>query len=200
MKQGLFGLTLSAVLFSASVAFAAQIGAQAPDFALADVDGKVVKLQDFRGKTVVLEWFNPDCPFVRNSHGKGSLKGLAERHAKDGVVWLAINSNRPGSQGAGLERNRRARADYRLSHPLLLDETGATGKAYGATNTPHLFVIDPKGVLVYAGAIDNAPDGAGEYPRGGRLVNHVDEALAALKAGKPVTTPKTKAYGCGVKY
>jgi peroxiredoxin len=178
----------------------AALGQPAPDFTLSDLDGKEVKLSDHRGKTVVLEWFNPECPFVKLSHGKGSLKGLAESHLKNGVVWLAINSGGPGRQGHGLDKNRAAQKDFGLSHPILLDEDGSVGKSYGATNTPHLFIIDAQGVLVYRGAIDNSPDGEGATPTGGTLINYVTLALAELGAGKPLSTPETKAYGCSVKY
>src|SRR5690606_9499134 len=136
-------------------AAAAKIGQPAPDFALPDLDGKTVRLSDFKGKTVVLEWFNPDCPFVKKAHGEGALKDMAARTAEKGVVGLAINSGAAGKQGHGKERNIKAKADYGMGHPILLDETGATGRAYGAKRTPHMYVVDPKGVLVYAGAIDN---------------------------------------------
>ena len=182
------------------VAGTAKLGEKAPDFELSDLDGKPVKLSSFLGKTVVLEWFNPECPFVKNSHTKGSLVGTAEKHQKQGVVWLAINSGAPGKQGTGAEKNQSAKASFGFTHPVLLDESGAVGKAYDAKRTPHLYVIDPKGVLVYRGAIDNSPDGEGESPEGGKLVNHVDAALADLAAGRPVAKPETEAYGCSVKY
>jgi peroxiredoxin len=178
----------------------AKIGAPAPDFELSDTEGKTVKLSSLRGNPVVLEWFNPECPFVKKSHGKGSLVDTAARHKKAGVTWLAVNSGAPGKQGHGLEKNRAAKADFKLDHPILLDEDGAVGKAYGAARTPHMFVIDEKGVLVYAGAIDNSPDGEGESPSDATLVNHVDAALADLKAGRSVARPETEAYGCSVKY
>jgi peroxiredoxin len=178
----------------------ADIGKPAPDFTLKDVDGNAVHLADSRGKVVVLEWFNPECPFVNRSHTKGSLKGTAARHQADGVVWLAIDSSAPGKQGYAPEDIRDAAKRFGLTHPVLRDESGAVGHAYEATNTPHLFVIDKSGVLVYGGAIDNSPDAEGESPQGGSLVNYVDEALADLAAGRPVRTARTKAYGCGVKY
>lgn len=179
---------------------AAVVGKPAPDFTLADLTGKEVKLSSFKGKVVVLEWFNPGCPFVKRSHTVGSLIDTAKRHTKDGVVWLAINSGGPGKQGAELAMNVEAAKTWALTHPILRDESGSVGKAYGATNTPHMFVIDKKGVLAYAGAIDNSPDGEGQSPEGGKLTNHVDAALANLAAGKPVAVPTTKAYGCSVKY
>lgn len=178
----------------------AAVGQPAPDFTLSDLDGKTVKLSSFKGKTVVLEWFNPGCPFVKKSHGKGTLKEAAAKHTKSGVVWLAINSSGAGREGHGLEPNRDAAKTWSMSHPILVDATGEVGKKYGATNTPHMFVIDDKGTLVYKGAIDNSPDGEGESPTDGKLVSYVDEALAAVAAGKAVKTAETKAYGCSVKY
>ncbi len=175
------------------------LGKPAPDFTLKDLDGKDVKLADFKGKIVVLEWFNPNCPFVKNAHGKGSLVSTAEKHKSD-VVWLAINSGAPGKQGHDVEANKTAAAEWKLPHPVLRDEDGKVGKAYGATNTPHMIVIGKDGVVAYAGAIDNSPDGEGQSPTGGTLVNYVDAAIADLQAGNAVKTPLTKAYGCGVKY
>jgi peroxiredoxin len=177
----------------------AELGKPAPDFELKDLDGKAVKLSDYKGKIVVLEWFNPDCPFVVRNYGEGgSLRGQAERLAKDGVVWIGINSGAEGKQGAGLERNRKARADWKLANPLLLDTKGDVGRRYEAKTTPHMYVIDAKGLLVYRGAIDNAPSGKPEGDE--KLVNYVDAAIADLKAGKPVGKADTKAYGCSVKY
>lgn len=178
----------------------AEVGKAAPDFALKDLNGKDVKLSSYKGKTVVLEWFNPSCPFVKKSHSVGSLVDTAKRQTKSGVVWLAINSGAPGKQGNELALNTDAVKSWSLEHPVLRDESGAVGKAYGATNTPHMFVIDKKGVLVYAGAIDNSPDAEGKSPEGGKLINYVDQALAELAGGKAVSVPSTKAYGCGVKY
>jgi peroxiredoxin len=176
------------------------VGQSAPDFTLKDLDGHDVALASYRGKVVVLEWFNPKCPFVNKSHTKGSLKGTAARHIAEGVVWLGIDSSAPGKQGYEPAEIRDGAKVFGLTHPILRDDTGAVGRAYGATNTPHMFVVDKGGTVVYAGAIDNSPDGEGESPQEGPLVNYVDAALADLAAGRPVHTPKTKAYGCGVKY
>lgn len=178
----------------------AALGQAAPDFTLPDLDGKTLRLSDFRGKTVVLEWFNPGCPFVQKSHTKGSLVDTAARLTKTGVVWLAINSSAPGKQGHGLDVNRKAKEQYGLSHPVLLDESGAVGRLYGATSTPHMYVIDAQGKLVYRGAIDNSPDGEAESPSDGKLVRYVEDAVSAVAAGKPVAVAETKAYGCSVKY
>jgi peroxiredoxin len=158
----------------AVAAATADIGKPAPDFTLKDVDGRDVHLADSRGKVVVLEWFNPKCPFVNLSHTKGSLKGAAARHLAEGVVWLGIDSSAPGKQGYEPDEIRDAVKRFGLTHPILRDETGVVGRAYGATNTPHVFVIDKAGTLVYAGAIDNSPDAEGESPQDGPLVNYVD--------------------------
>lgn len=176
-------------------------GAVAPDFELQDLAGKPVKLSAFVGKIVVLEWFNPGCPYVQRAHQKGSLRGTGSRWDADpDVVWLAINSGAPGKQGHGVEANRAAVERFGIKYPVLLDESGAVGRKYGATNTPHMFVIDAKGVLVYAGAIDNSPDGEGESPSDGKLVRYVDQALEALEGGRAVPVSRTDAYGCSVKY
>ena len=176
------------------------LGKPAPDFTLEALDGTKVSLASFKGKTVVLEWFNPKCPFVVSSHTKGSLVATAKKHTDAGVVWLAINSGAPGKQGHEPAENQAAVQAWSLAHPVLRDPTGEIGKAYGATNTPNMFVIDPAGTVVYAGAIDNSPDGEGQSPAGGTLINHVDAALADLAAGRPVATPLTRPYGCSVKY
>ncbi len=184
----------------APVIAAAKVGDPAPDFELGDLEGNKLKLSSFRGKTVVLEWFNPECPFVKKSHAKGSLVDTAARHGKAGVVWLAINSGAPGKQGHGVDKNREGAKQFGMTHPVLLDETGSIGKAYGARRTPTMFVIDAKGTLVYRGAIDNSPDAEGESPEGGKLVNYVDAALADVAAGRALATAETEAYGCSVKY
>jgi peroxiredoxin len=179
---------------------AAALGQSAPDFELTDLDGKKHRLSDHTGKVVVLEWFNPNCPYVRASHTKGSLVDTAKKQAKEGVVWLAINSGAPGKQGHGVETNRAGKEDFGLTHPVLLDEAGKVGRLYGAERTPHLYVIDADGKLVYRGAIDNSPDGEGESPSGDKLVNYVENALIALREKKPVSPAETRAYGCSVKY
>lgn len=176
------------------------IGKAAPDFALKDLGGKEVKLASYKGKIVVLEWINPGCPFVKRSHTVGSLVDDARRQTQAGVVWLAINSGSSGKQGADVAANAEAAKAWSLTHPILRDETGSVGKAYGATNTPNMFVIDKTGKVVYAGAIDNSPDGEGKSAPGGKLVNYVDAALSDLAAGRAVQTAVTRPYGCSVKY
>ena len=193
-------ILLTALLAVAVPALAADLGKPAPDFTLKDLDGKVHKLSDYRGKTVVLEWFNPGCPYVVAAHTKGSLVDLAQKQSKEGVVWLAVNSGAPGKQGHGVEANKAAAKAWSMAYPILVDESGAVGKAYGATNTPHMFVVSKDGTLAYKGAIDNSPDAERGSPQGGVLVEYVSVAVEDLGAGKPVRTAMTKAYGCGVKY
>jgi peroxiredoxin len=200
MKTTTLAALLLALTAAPLAATAAEVGQPAPDFTLTDLDGKPVRLADFKGKIVVLEWFNPGCPFVVAAHTKGSLVDAAARASKQGVAWLAINSGAPGKQGTGVELNRKARADWKLGHPILLDEAGTVGKAYGATNTPHLFVIDAAGKLAYRGAVDNSPDGERAAPQGGTLVEYAAAAVEDLRAGRPVKVSSSKAYGCGVKY
>ena len=176
------------------------VGKAAPDFTLKDLDGKDVKLSSFKGKVVVLEWFNPGCPYVKKSHTAGSLIDTAKKHTAKGVVWLAINSGAAGKQGHEPRMNAESAKTWAMGHPILSDVDGTVGKSYGATNTPHMFVIDKKGVVAYAGAIDNSPDAERKSPEGGTLINYVDAAVAAVSAGKAVKTAQTKAYGCSVKY
>jgi peroxiredoxin len=176
----------------------AELGKPAPDFTLPDVDGKSVSLARAKGKVVVLEWFNPKCPFVKRNHELGPLKDMAARVEKTGVVWLSINSGAKGKQGNGVEATKFGIDKYGMTNPVLLDEDGKVGHAYGADHTPTMFVIDASGTLVYRGAIDNAPDG--DTDLGAPFVNYVAAALADVAAGRAVATPETKAYGCGVKY
>ncbi len=202
MRTSLCAVVALSLLLSplAPAAAATEVGQPAPDFTLPDLDGKPVRLADLKGKVVVLEWFNPGCPYVVAAHTKGSLVDAAARASKQGVVWLAVNSAAPGKQGFGVEANRAARAGWKMDHPVLLDEAGTVGRAYGATNTPHLFVIDPAGRLAYRGAVDNSPDGERGAPEGGVLKEYALAAVEDVKAGRPVRVASTKAYGCGVKY
>lgn len=168
----------------------AKVGEAAPDFKLTDTDGKEVKLADFKDKIVVLEWFNPECPVVVDAYKKETMQKMkAEFKGDKNVVFLAINSGGPGKEGHGTAKNADIKKAWKIEHPILLDETGTVGKAYGATNTPHMFVIGKDGKLAYAGAIDDKKD-----------KNYVTAAVKELLAGKPVTTAETKAYGCSVKY
>ncbi|MCB9754868.1 MAG: redoxin domain-containing protein [Myxococcales bacterium] len=177
----------------------AKLGELAPEFELNDLDGKPHKLADYKGKVVVLEWFNPGCPFVKHAHGEGPLKDMAKKVVSDDVAWLSINSGAPGKQGHGVEANKAAAAEWAMENPILLDESGEVGHKYGATNTPHIFIVDKEGKLAYAGAPDNAP--VGEVKNEGEaFTDYIGPVLAALKDGKPVEQPETRAWGCSVKY
>lgn len=178
-------------------AVAAVIGKPAPDFTLTDLDGKAHTLSEYKGKLVVLEWFNPGCPFVEHAHGKGPLVDMAAKEMAQGVVWLSINSGAPGKQGAGVEANKEGVARFGMTNPVLLDEDGTVGHTYGAEKTPHVFVVDASGTLVYRGGLDDAPMGV---PNDGELTSHVANALADLRAGRPVAVAESPAYGCSVKY
>ena len=174
----------------------AEIDSAAPDFTLKDTDGESVRLSTLKGKTVVLEWFNPDCPFVKYAYNDGPLKRLPKRWLAQDVVWLAVNSGAPGKQGAGLERNKRARSEFQMPHRVLMDEGGVVGRAYSAKTTPQIVVIDAKGVVRYNGALDNQPMGRG---KSGAQV-YADEVLSAISKGKPSPHARTRPYGCSVKY
>ena len=176
----------------------ATVGAAAPDFALPTLDGSVVRLSDFAGKTVVLEWFNPGCPFVKDVYNSDEMTNLANKWAEQDVAWIAINSGAPGNQGTGIDANTRAVSKWDMKHPVLLDESGAVGRAYGAKTTPHMYVISPSGELAFAGAFSNAP--LGQISGDGDKVNYVDAALAAITSGQPVAETAPKAWGCSVKY
>jgi peroxiredoxin len=174
----------------------AKVGEKAPGFTLTDTDGKSHNLSDFQGKVVVLEWFNSECPFVVKHHAKNTtMADLSNEFVGDEVVWVAINSGAPGKQGAGLELNKKVKAEWNISYPILLDESGQVGKMYGAKTTPHMYIIDKDGTLKYTGAIDNNPSATtlGD-------VNFVRQALEEVLAGETVTTAETKPYGCSVKY
>ena len=166
---------------------------KAPAFTLKSFDGKDVSISDYNGKIVVLEWFNDECPFVRYHYEKANTMGdLANKYKDNNVVWLAVNSTNHTTP----EQNKNFAASHELPYPILDDRSGNVGRAYGATNTPHMFVIDTSGNIVYSGAIDNSP--MGEKKEG--AINYVDKALAELAADKSVSTASTKPYGCNVKY
>ena len=168
---------------------------KAPDFALKNYDGKEYKLADLKGRIVVLEWFNYECPFMRYNYEKTSvINNLVNKYKDKNVVWLAINST--GHQQ--IEKNREFAEQFKVTHPILDDASGMVAKVYGAKTTPHIFIIDAKGEIVYNGALDNAP--LGKVPKDEQLVNYVAKALAELTAGKPISTPATEPYGCSVKY
>jgi peroxiredoxin len=176
----------------------AKVGEKAPDFTLTDTQGTTHRLSEHAGKIVVLEWFNPGCPFVKFSHSEGPLREMAKQEGENGVVWFAINSGAAGKQGTGAQTNEEAAREWSMAHPVLLDESGDVGRMYGAQKTPHMFLIDDKGVLRYQGAIDNAP--MGEVDGGEDKRNHLAAALEELRAESTITVAQTPAYGCTVKY
>jgi len=163
----------------------AQVGRPAPDFVLPDAYGKKFTLSEFRGKIVVLEWINRRCPVSHGKHTDRTMQRTYAKYASKGVVWLAIDS----SHDCDPEKNRAYAAEQMLSYPILHDPKGTVGRLYGARTTPHMYVVDTKGMLVYAGAIDDRKDR-----------NYVADALDALLAGKRVEPAETKPYGCSVKY
>lgn len=178
---------------------AATVGEPAPAFTATDSNGRTVSLADFKGKTVVLEWTDPQCPFVQK-HYTGAMQKLQADARRDGVVWLTVNSEGAGKQGAvtAAQANQLVRAGGATPTAYLLDGDGAIGRAYGARTTPHMFVVNKEGVLVYAGGIDNIP--SADPADLGKAQNFVATALSDLKAGKPVATPTARAYGCSIKY
>ena len=173
------------------------VGNPAPGFTLTGADGESVKLSDLLGKNVVIEWFNPDCPFIVSAHKGGPLETLPKEWVDGGGVWLTINSNAAGKQGHGQERNTKAKAEYSLPTAVLLDEDGKVGRMYNARTTPQMFVVDAKGTLVYAGGLDNAP--RGRAPSSG-LQPWLKQALTAVASGESPSPAQTKPYGCSVKY
>ena len=188
-----------ALLFSGACLAAAVVGQPAPDFADTDLSGKPAKLADFKGRTVVLEWHNFGCPFVQKHYRSGNMQALQKKYGKD-VVWLAVNSTHRSAsdytEPAALDRQLKefgaAPARY------LVDEPGTMGMAYGAKVTPHMYVIDPSGKVVYNGAIDDKRSANPEDVKTSK--NYVAAALDELKAGKPVSVASTAPYGCTVKY
>ena len=166
----------------------------APDFELKGLDGKPVKLSSFKGKLVILEWFNPACPYCAYAYGeKGPLKNFPEQLRGKGIVWLSIVSEKPENPGGKPENIQKFVDANGIKAPMLLDPDGKVGKKYGAKTTPHMFVINEKGVLVYKGALDNAPFGQSENNEA--HVNYVEAALADLGAGRAVTKAETNSYG-----
>jgi peroxiredoxin len=172
----------------------------APAFELPDVNGMTHSLSQYAGKIVVLEWTNYDCPFVRKFYGVGAMQSMQKQFTEKGVVWLSICSSAPGKQGnfSPDEWKRRIKETGSNATAVLLDESGTVGRSYGASNTPHLFVIDADGNLAYQGSIDDNRSADPETVEGAR--NYLTEALNALFAGEPVPVAKTKPYGCSVKY
>jgi len=196
-------LSLVACLASTSL-FAADappsIGNAAPDFSATDSKGKTQSVSQYKGKYVVLEWFNPECPFVKKHYGSGNMQKLQQEFTGKGVVWLSIDSSAPGKEGnlSADQANAKLTELKMHSTALVLDPDGKAGRTYGAKNTPHMFIINPEGKLIYAGAIDSK-DTANPADIA-TATNYVKAALDESLAGKAVTTSSSRPYGCSVKY
>jgi hypothetical protein len=197
----LFAAVLALAAFSIGRAAPATVGQAAPDFTLTDITGTKHSLSEFKGRTVVLEWVNPECPFVMKHYDKsGNMPKLQKAATADGVVWLSINSAAAGKEGdydaaaviAWQKRINSGATDY------FRDQDGAVGKLYDARTTPHMFIIDPQGTLVYAGGIDSIR--SSRVDDIAKATNYVAAALEDLKAGRPVRTANSQPYGCSVKY
>ena len=182
------------------VATMAQAAKPAPDFTVTDIAGKEQALAAYKGKIVVLEWNNPECPFVKKHYGSGNMQALQHAARARGVVWIAVNSGAPGKQGYLTSAQAEAALKERGAEvdAYILDPEGKLGHVYGATTTPHMFVIDKEGNLVYSGAIDNKPTSDPADVKGAK--NYVQAALDALMDGKFPVIRNVQAYGCGVKY
>lgn len=191
----LLALGLTAFVFAS-----AEVGKPAPAFTGKGSDGKSYSLSDFKGKFVVLQWYNHDCPFIHKHYDSGNMQKLQDTYGKKGVIWLEVNSGAPGREGymtpAEAQDNRAKSGSKALA--TLLDPNGELGQLYGAKTTPHVFIVDPKSILIYKGAIDDHPT---PYPEDiPHSKNYVVAALDEAMAGKPVSTPVTRPYGCSVKY
>jgi peroxiredoxin len=177
-----------------------EIGKPAPDFTGRDTKGNAVSLSALRGKTVVLEWTNHECPYVRKHYGSGNMQKLQADAAREGAVWLTLISSAPGAEGHVSEAEADALTARRHASPayVVLDERGSIGRLYGARTTPHMFVVDPAGRLVYMGGVDNRPTTDRADIEG--ATNYVRLALDAVKNGEAVKTPISRPYGCSIKY
>ena len=190
----------AAIALASPLAAAQKNGAMAQDFKLTDVNGKTVQLSQFRGKTVVLEWHNPGCPFVVKHYNSGNMQATQKAARQQGAVWLTVNSGAMGKQGhmTGAEAKAlMARQNFQSSN-YLFDTKGLVGKAYGARTTPHMYIIDGSGVLVYQGGIDDKPTANPADIKDAR--NHVLAALGEIKSGDRVSVAQSRPYGCSVKY
>jgi AhpC/TSA family len=192
--------TSSLTLILAASAGAVAPGAQAPDFKATDSIGQTQTLSQYRGKYVVLEWANQGCPYDQKHYLSGSMESLQKKWTSKGIVWLSVISSAPGEQGyvTPAEENAYLKKMNAAPTAAILDPRGEVGRLYSAKTTPHMFVIDPSGKLIYQGAIDDKPSTDPETLKGAR--NYLEDALNAALAGKPVPTASTRSYGCSVKY
>lgn len=181
-------------------ALAARVGEPAPDFTATDSHGRTQRLSDYKGKFVVLEWHNQGCPYTRKHYQSGNMQRLQKEWTAKGVVWFTVISSAPGTQGyvTAAEENGYLAKMKAVPSSVLLDPAGAIGHLYAAKTTPHMFIIDPKGTLIYNGAIDDHPTSDASDIPGSR--NYVSAALQEALAGKQISEPATRPYGCSVKY
>ncbi|MET0312636.1 MAG: thioredoxin family protein [Burkholderiaceae bacterium] len=200
LRRKLFTVLPLALLTAGALQAAPSVGQPAPDFTLTDASGKTVKLSDFKGKHVVLEWTNPGCPFVRKHYDSGNMPATQKEAMGKGVVWLAINSTERASSDYLDGGKLVAWMKDRKSTPTatLMDEEGTAGKAYGARTTPHMYIVNPQGQLVYAGGIDSIPSARADDIA--KATNYVKQGLNETLAGKPVSAATTQPYGCTIKY
>lgn len=201
LSRGLCALFAGVVLSATSLSAAVETGQKAPDFTLTSIEGTKHSLSEFAGKVVVLEWVNPECPFVKHHYqGTGNLPALQRQAKADGVVWLLINSGKPGAQGDFDAAKVKAwQAEVGAAPAAYFrDQDGTVGRLYGAKTTPHMYVISKEGVLVYQGAIDSVRGFDAAATKA--AVNYVTAALTSLREGKPVEVGSKPAYGCSVKY
>ncbi len=198
MKRAISFLAFLASAFSL-LAASAEVGKPAPDFTATDINGKTVKLSDYKGKIVVLESYNLDCPYCHNHYRSGAMQELQNDLTSQGVIFLVVNSVNPANPSyRNPEAARKEWADQKMHATAWLDDSsGKLGKEYGMRTTPDMFVIDQQGTLVYAGAIDDRPASEGD-PRTAH--NYVRAAVKALQAGQKIAVSQTRPYGCGVKY
>ena len=178
----------------------ARVGAPAPAFALPASNGRTVSLADFKGKIIVLEWSNHQCPYVGKHYRGNNMQALQKKWTGKNVVWLTVISSAPGMEGyvTAAEANKLTADRNAAPSAVLLDPKGALGRAYGARVTPHMFIISADGALIYAGGIDDTPSAQIEDLKTAR--NYIDDTLTELSQGKPVSAARTRAYGCTVKY
>jgi peroxiredoxin len=193
-------LALALVLASASTAWAAKVGQAAPDFSAPDLQGKAVKLSDYLGKYVVLEWTNPECPYVQRHYNSGNMPELQKELGAKDVVWLTVNSTNQSSSEFKTPQQMGKWMGEKGGAPkaTLIDKDSKVGKLYDARTTPHMYIVDPQGKLIYAGAIDDKRWASAETTK--QAKNHVRAALGEAMAGKPVSVTATSPYGCTVKY
>lgn len=197
---GTAGALLAGLVLSAPVQAAPSVGQAAPDFTLTDTSGKPVRLSDFKGKHVVLEWVNPGCPYVKKHYNSANMQGTQKEVTGKGVVWLAINSTEtqhydymaPDKLSGWMAQQKAA------ATRTLMDAEGTVGQAYGARTTPHMYIVNPQGQLIYAGGIDSIPSSNPDDVK--KAVNYVKQGISQALAGQPLSNPVTRPYGCSIKY